>query len=118
VGNEITVVGTIRQVLTERAPGRPQGINLVLAGPQGVFDVPVGPFLASDVKESLSTGQQVQIAGTLRTLNGKSYLLAREMTVAGRQVTVRNDRGLLVRTQLPAASSSQRSRVGLNGGNQ
>jgi hypothetical protein len=117
--NEITVTGTIQQVVSEPAPGRPQGLNLVLTTPRGAVDVSVGPYLASDVKESLSTGQSVQIAGFVRTFNGQNYLLARELTIAGGQVTVRNEHGFLVRSQSRPASPSQRSQVGLvNGGNQ
>jgi hypothetical protein len=44
----------------------------------------VGPYLASDVKESLSAGEPVQIAGVMRTFNDQNYLLARELTIAGR----------------------------------
>ena len=117
--NEITVTGTIQQVVSEPAPGRPQGLHLVLASPQGAVDVSVGPYLASDVKESLSAGEPVQIAGVMRTFNDQNYLLARELTIAGRLVTVRNQHGFLVRSQSRPASPSQRSQVGLvNGGNQ
>lgn len=117
--NEITVTGTIQQVISEPAPGRPQGLNLVLASPRGAVDVSVGPYLASDVKESLSTGQPVQIAGFVRTFNGQSYLLARELNIAGRQVTIRNQYGFLVHAQSRQAFPVQRSQVGLvNGGNQ
>lgn len=116
--NEITVKGTIQEVVSEPVPGRPQGLNLVLASPRGAVDVSVGPYLASDVKENLSAGQPVQIAGFVRTFNGQSYLLARELTIAGRQVTVRNEHGFLVRSQSRQAFPSQRSQVGLvNGGN-
>ena len=116
--NEITVTGTIQQVVSEPAPGRPQGLNLVLTTPQGAVDVSVGPYLTSDVKDSLSTGQPVQIAGFVRTVNGQNYLLARELTIAGRQVTVRNEHGFLVRSQ-SRPDSAPRSQVGLViGGNQ
>jgi hypothetical protein len=117
--NEITVTGTIQQVVSEPASGRPQGLNLVLASPRGAVDVSVGPYLVSDVKENLSAGQPIQIAGFMRTFNGQNYLLARELNIDGRQVTVRNQHGFLVRSQSRPASPSQRSQVGLvNGGNQ
>lgn len=115
--NEITVTGTIQQVVSEPAPGRPQGLHLVLTSPQGAVDVSVGPYLTSDVKESLSTGQPIQITGVMRTFSGQNYLLARELNIAGRQVTVRNQHGFLVRSQSRPPSPSQRSQVGLvNGG--
>jgi hypothetical protein len=115
--DEIKLAGTIQKVVSDPASGHPQGIHLIVASPQGIFDVSAGPYLAKDIKDSLATGQPVQVNGVLRTLSGQSYLLAREMTVAGRQVTVRNEYGFPVRSQSPVARS-QRSHAGLNGGAQ
>lgn len=118
VANEVTVAGTIQQVVSDPAAGRPSGIHLLVTSPQGVFDAAVGPFLASDVKDSLSSGQPVKVTGAMRTFNGQQFLLVREMNIAGRQVTIRNPHGFLVRAQLPAGFHAQRSHAGANGGNQ
>ncbi len=115
--DEIDLTGSIQQVVTDPASGRPQGLHLIVASPQGIFDVSAGPYLAKDVKDSLAVGQPVQVNGVLRTFGGQAYLLAREMTVAGRQVTVRNEHGFPLHSQSPVARS-QRSHAGLNGGAQ
>ena len=115
--DEINLTGSIQKVVSDPASGRPQGIHLIVASPQGIFDVSAGPYLAKDLKDSLAAGQPVQVKGVLRTFSGQAYLLAREMTVAGRQVTVRNEHGFPVHSQSPVARS-QRSHAGLNGGAQ
>ena len=78
IRDEIKVVGTLQQVVSDPASGRPQGLHLIVASPQGIFDVSAGPYLAKDVKDSLAVGQPVQVNGVLRTLAGQAYLLARE----------------------------------------
>jgi hypothetical protein len=103
----VTVAGTIQQVVSTQAEGSPRGLHLVLAGPQGIIDASVGPYLASDVKESLATGKQVQIAGTTQTFNGQSYFLVRELTIGDRQITIRDENGFLVH---PRAEESNRTR--------
>jgi hypothetical protein len=115
--DEIKLAGTIQKVVSDPVSGRPQGLHLIVASPQGIFDVSAGPYLAKDVKDSLAAGQPVEVNGVLRTLSGQPYLLARQMTVAGRQVTVRNEYGFPVHSQSPVARS-QRSHAGLNGGAQ
>jgi hypothetical protein len=52
------------------------------------------------------TGTPVQIVGAMATLNGRDYLLARELTVGGTTITVRSEHGFLRRSQL---ARSQRS---------
>lgn len=88
--------GTIQEVVVTRVPGSPAGTHLLVAGPQGVVDTSVGPFLSKETKETLQTGAPVRIVGATLSLNGKEYCAARELTVSGRTVTVRNEHGLLV----------------------
>ena len=98
---EITQSGTIQEVISGKA-----GISLLVDGPQGVFEASLGSALPHQVQQSLSNGQQVQLVGITQTANGKQYLLVRQMTVAGRQTTVRNKYGFLVRTRANSASPS------------
>jgi hypothetical protein len=95
LARETTLTGTIQEVVTSPAPGSPAGMHLLVAGP-GVVDTHVGPFLSKETKDALQTGAPVQIIGATLSLHGKDYLLARQLTVGARTVTVRNKRGLLV----------------------
>jgi hypothetical protein len=114
--SEITVAGTIQQVSSEHILGRPAGLHLLVNSPQGVLDASVGPNLSQDVRQALSTGQQVQVVGVVRTINGHSYLLARQLDVDGRQITIRNENGFLTQTHSHAGNRPQTSQSELNGG--
>jgi hypothetical protein len=94
--HEITVKGDIQQVVTEHKAGSPAGMHLIVRCPGGLFDTHVGPFLSDEVKDALHTGTPVQIAGATVEIHGKQYLLARELTVGGRTVTIRSEHGVLV----------------------
>ena len=117
--HEITLSGTIQEVVTTHVAGSPAGIHLLVAGPQGVVDAHVGPFLSKETKESLHAGMPVRIVGAMSSVAEKSYLLARELTVGGSTVTVRTERGLLLPMQTPRAQrgrTEKRSPLELDAG--
>jgi hypothetical protein len=121
--HEITFYGTIEEVVSKHEAGAPAGMHLLVAGSHGVTDAHVGPFLEKDVKEALHTGTPVQIIGAMNEINGKNYLLARQLILGGRIVTVRSANGFLVRFHGSRISGSNRESttekiptVELNGG--
>ena len=93
---ETTLIGNIQQLVTKNEPGSPTGVHVLVAGPQRVVDVHAGPFLSKATKEALQAGVSVQIVGATMQFHEKQYFLARELTVGGRTITVRNGRGFLV----------------------
>ena len=103
--HEITLNGTIQEVVTKRTAGSPVGMHLLVAGPEGVVDAHVGPYLTKDTQEALHAGLPVQIVGAVEQLHGKSILLARQLIFGGRTVTVRNENGFLVRARGPRPDS-------------
>ena len=117
--HEITLTGTISKVVSQRVPGSPVGLHLLVAGSQGTVDAHVGPYLTKDTQEALQAGTRVQIVGAMEKLHGKNYLLARQLILGDRTVTVRSENGFLVRV---FASSTTRPisqnvfPVELNGG--
>jgi hypothetical protein len=100
---DITMAGTIQQLITAHEAGTPVGLQLVV----GSFTASLGPNLSREVQQSLPEGAPVQISGQMQTINGQQYLLARKLTINGKQIVVRNDNGFLVHT-------SQRSRASVN----
>ena len=81
-------------------------MHLLVAGPEGVVDAHVGPYLErEDTQEALHAGLPLQIVGAVEQLHGKSILLARQLIFAGRTVTVRNENGFLVRARSPRPDS-------------
>jgi hypothetical protein len=105
--HEITVNGTVQEVVTKRTAGSPVGMHLMVAGSDGMVDAHVGPYLSKDVQEALHMGLPVQIVGAMEQAHGKQYLLAREVIFGGRTVTVRNENGALVRTRGPRNARSK-----------
>jgi hypothetical protein len=99
--HEVTVNGTVQQVVTKRTRGSMAGMHLLVAGSQGMVDAHVGSFLTKDTREALHMGLPIQIVGAMEQLHGKQYLMARQLIFGGRTVTVRSRTGFL----LPGANS-------------
>ena len=97
--HEITLTGTIQEVVSRPATGVPAGLHVLVAGPQGTVDAHLGPYLPHDTQEALQVGVPVQIVGAMETLKGKNYLLARQVIFSGRLVTVRSANGFLLQAQ-------------------
>jgi hypothetical protein len=105
---ETTFSGTIQEVVTQRDAGGPAGMHLLVAGPQGVVDTHVGPFLSKETTAALQNGTFVQVIGAPLSLHGKNYFLARQLTVGGRTVTVRSEQGFLVHQSAPRLARPRR----------
>jgi hypothetical protein len=103
---DVTVTAIIQQAVTDNA-GRRTGSQLVLATPQGPLNVSVGPFLPKDIQQALSAGKQVRVTGKVESANGQTNLLAKQLLIDGQQITIRDDRGSLVRTRQHARTYSQ-----------
>ena len=94
--HEITVEGTIQEVVIKHTAGTPPGMHLLVAGPQGLVDAHVGPFLSKQTKAALVAGMPVRIVGATTSLHGKTWLLARQVTFGESTVTVRSPRGIIM----------------------
>jgi hypothetical protein len=117
--HEITVNGTIQTVVTRHTKGSPAGMHLMVMGPEGVVDAHVGPFLNKANREVLQEGANVRIVGAMSSQHGKSYLMARELTVGNRTITVRSAHGLLAPMPTGGHARSRgetKSPVEVNGG--
>ena len=120
---ETTVSGTIQQVVTKNSAGSPVGVHILVGSSQGVVDVSAGPHLAEDVLKASSVGAQIQATGITQTINGQSYLMARQLVVAGRQITIRNEHGFLSSAPSGSGATPHRKQSlsngsAPNGGNQ
>jgi len=117
--HEITLNGTIEEVITEPAAGSPVGLHIMVAGPQGTVDAHLGPYLTKETREALLAGTPIQIVGAMETLHGKEYLLARQVIFSGRLVRVRTENGFLLQMPSPGAGhrgAAKTSPFGSNGG--
>jgi hypothetical protein len=108
VALETTISGTIQEVVNQHKAGCPAGLHLLVAGPQGVVDTHIGPFLSKETIAALQTGTAVQVIGAPLSLHGKNYFLARQLTFGGRTVTLRSERGFLAHQSAPRVARSKR----------
>jgi len=104
--HEISVEGTVQEVVSHRIPGSPVGLHVLVNASQGTLDVDLGPYMSKAIAESLKFGTPVGIVGAMLQVNGRDYLLARQIIFDGRTVMVRAESGVLVRTVSRAWASS------------
>lgn len=114
--SDVAVTAIIQQAVSNHASGIPGGLHLMLGTPQGVLDANVGPYLALDIQQALSAGQQVQVVGQVKTIHGQQYLLVRQLVLNGKQIVVRNDHGALVRARSHERTHTESSLISQNGG--
>jgi hypothetical protein len=111
---DITVTGTIQQVIKAHVLGTPIGVQLLVNTPLRAVTASLGSNLSRTVLQSMSRGAAVRIAGVMQTVNGKEYLLARNLTIGDDQITVRNEHGFL--THYPTRSRASVNSSALYGG--
>jgi hypothetical protein len=112
----ITVTGTVERMVIHQ-PGGPPGFHLFIMTDGKTVDANLGPFLSKQNQEALVAGQLVQIVGVRTSLHGNDVVLARQLIFGGRLVTVRNERGALVREH-PARRTGVQRKPTVNGGAQ
>jgi hypothetical protein len=111
------IVGTIDEKLVIAPSNSPRGVHLLLMTHQGVVDASLGPYLASDVKESLAVGLQVTITGATQSFNGQSCFLVHELTIGGRQIAIRNEKGFLIHAPKPAVARVRQNQTVIHSDN-
>jgi hypothetical protein len=104
--SDVALTATIEQVVSSHSAGTPAGITLVVGSPRGPIHVSVGPYLRPDLQQSLVAGRQIQVVGRFDN-SGNNYLMARQLILDGRTVTLRNNNGKLVRPRTQARTHSQ-----------
>jgi hypothetical protein len=114
--HEVTINATINQMVTKHVAGSPAGLHLLVTSPQGVVDAHLGPFMTPETRSALRTGRPIQLMGAMETIRGKKYLLARELSIGGRTVTVRNANGFLLRGQSARGHQRHRGASRIGGG--
>jgi hypothetical protein len=101
--HETTVTGTIQQLIVTGTTS----LRVSLLTPFGLLTADLGPSLRKDVKDALTTGQQVQITGTVQAINGQTILFTRLLTFNDRLVIVRNEHAFPVHTTAATLAAAQ-----------
>jgi hypothetical protein len=114
---EIMINRPIEQVLPPHSGGT-AGLHLVTGSGRGVFDVSTDPFLPADGPAHLSVGEQIQVTGIVQTMNGQSYVLARQPVVAWPTIPIRNEQGFFASALSHAGAVIHHQQTANHGGNQ
>jgi hypothetical protein len=97
ISQEVTLNGTVSGVLPKPARGMMMGSHLLLATASGPVDASLASFgLQGKGAVSVTTGQQIQVTGVMKTINDKQVFLARTVKANGQAYTIRNERGIPV----------------------
>ena len=91
---EITVKGTIENVMQSSGRHGWSGIHLSLKADQGICDVHVGPAsFVSAQQFTFSKGDSIEVTGSKTKMNGKEVVIARQITKDGKVITLRDEQG-------------------------
>jgi hypothetical protein len=92
--SEVTLTGTIEEVIEHSGMGGGTGIHLAVKTGQESLEVHLGPaafLLSQDI--SLAPGDRIEVKGSRIQYAGVDALLAREVKKGEKILTLRNERG-------------------------
>jgi hypothetical protein len=106
ISKEVTLNGTVSSVLTGPSPGMIMGSHLLLTTSSGPVDASLGMFaMRGKGAVSVVVGQQVEVTGVMKTMNGKQVFLVRIVKAGGQVYTIRNERGFPIPPQARESAS-------------
>jgi hypothetical protein len=104
---EVTLIGAVKQIVPRSSTGL-MGLHVLVSVQGETVDAHIGPYLSKQIQETLHVGDLIQLVGVHESVHGQGFLLARQLIYSGRQVTVRSERGFLIRTASQRAVSDSR----------
>ena len=99
---EVTIEGTVKKVIWQSDYGL-CGAYLVVQSAGKTVSAHLGPWISQEQRRKLVSGQFVEMVGVYERGRTGNVLLARKLVINGEVVTVRNERGFLVRSYRPSS---------------
>ena len=92
---EVTVKGTVEEVIQYPGKGSSTGTHLMLKASEGTIDVHIGPaWFLSQQKTEFAKGNEIEVTGSKVKADGKDALIAREIKKEGKVIRLRNAQGV------------------------
>ena len=92
---EVTVKGSVEEVLQYSGKGSSTGTHLMLNSSEGSLDVHLGPsWFLSQQKIEFTKGNEIEVTGAKVKVNGKVTVIAREIKKDEKVITLRNAQGV------------------------
>lgn len=100
VSEEVTVRGSVTGVLSKATAGMMNGSHLLIATNSGSIDVSLGAYgLVGKDALAVKLGDQVEVRGVMKALQGKPVLMARTVTAREEIYLIRNKCGIAMSPQ-------------------
>ena len=100
IPKELTLRGTVSNVLAQASPGTIPGSHLMLSTTSGPVDVSLGRFaLQGKGALAVAPGDAVEVTGFVTTLRDRQVFLVRTVTAGGHVYLIRNEHGVLLSPQ-------------------
>lgn len=113
VTQEVTLSGTLSNVLSQPTRGMMLGAHLLLATPSGNVDASLGRWgLQGKGAPSLVPGQEVAVTGIMMTRLNKPVFVVRSVKVDGQVYQMRNQYGIPVSPQARERASHKAGQKG------
>jgi hypothetical protein len=105
---EVTLQGTVENVLRTPSRGMLPGAHIMLATGSGIVDTHLGPFAFKGYHPiSVEPGSRVSVVGVMTTVRGSQLFLARTVKVGDEEYKIRNERGLSLVPMNPAIANAK-----------
>jgi hypothetical protein len=97
VAKEVTLEGTVENLITKPAPGKMLGGHLMVSTASGSVDGQIGEFVLHGSHPFTATpGEKVKITGVMVTIHGQQGFLVRTIETPERTVVVRDAHGFFI----------------------
>lgn len=94
---EVTLEGTVQELVRKPAPGSVLGAHLLVSTAKGTIDAHIGSFiLQGEHAFSPVAGQPVKIVGVMATINHRDIFLTRTIETGDRTIEIRNEHGFFI----------------------
>jgi len=94
---EVTIEGTVQNVVKNPARGMLLGEHLILSTSKGTIDAHVGDFIIRGPHAvSFTSGQAIKVVGAMSTINKHQVFLVRTVDLGSRTIQVRTPKGFLI----------------------
>jgi hypothetical protein len=107
---EVTLEGTVANVVTKPTAGMLIGAHAILATPTGNVDAHLGSYAMKGSNPlTLTPGERVQVVGVMETLaKGNKVFLVRTIQAGSHTYTIRNEHGALIMTSVKRVQGGQK----------
>ena len=109
---EVTLQGTVENVLRTPTRGMLPGAHVMLATGSGIVDTHLGPFAFKGFHPLVvSPGSRVSVVGVMKNVRGNEVFLARTVKVGDEQYKIRNEHGAVLAPMNPAIAKAKANRT-------